>query len=129
LRATSWATALRDNVKSEVLVIASSPKSGSVRDGASLNFAGLLPGTMAIDSTCSSASAACTAFTLAFTIDASGANTMSCSLSAGSISLTTVSSARVSGTFSGSGTCVPKTGAPSSFAVTTGVFDAAFAIF
>jgi hypothetical protein len=53
----------------------------------------------------------------------SGAAAWHCALTSGSVVVTSLSSARVRGSFSGSGSCLPSTGSPVAFTVTNGSFD------
>ncbi len=50
---------------------------------------------------------------------------MECTMTVGTITISSISSTRVSGTFSGTGTCTPGMQAGGSFTVTNGTFDTA----
>ena len=122
---TSWATGWKDNADGSVNVAANAATSSTAS-----NFFGIVinrqtVGTANIDPNCSSTSTtSCTDVILFIALNSSGNASFICALDAGSVTIATVSSSKVTGSFSGTGTCVAGTGtSTSAFAITNGSFD------
>lgn len=84
-------------------------------------------GTATIDQNCDpDTDANCTGFGVMFNLSQTGGTTgwIICGLLTGSATITSISSSRATGTFSGTGTCInADTQAEASFTVTNGTFD------
>jgi hypothetical protein len=111
----TWAAAIRDDANQTIDVAANIARPSNTSDNAVVHFPQLTPGTVTI------ANGAQVPVTFGRT--QSGTVDRSCSLTSGSVVVTSVSGIRARGTFSGTGTCVGTTGGPAAFTVTNGSFD------
>lgn len=117
-----WAAGTSDAATQIIDAIAVVPKTSTTWDFAVVSIGRLTVGSSTINSSCTATQ--CTGVTIAFgTTQNSTSFQFVCSLASGTVAITSVSSTRVVGTFSGSGTCVTLTGASSAFTVTNGSFD------
>jgi hypothetical protein len=124
--ATSWATGFVDGA--ETFIAASRPRSGVLVDLVLLRFGLTTTGTETIDPACNiDGTPACNGMDLSLNFNGNGDTAdFFCSLTSGTIVVTSVSGGRAQGTFSGNGQCQPGTGgAPSAFSVSNGTFDVA----
>jgi len=124
-QSTTWSTGWKDNADGSTNVASNVAVTSTVA-----NFFGIVinrqtTGTATIDPNCQSTNTtACTDVILFIGFNAnSGAFNFVCALESGSVVIATISASKVTGTFSGTGTCVSSTGAPSTFTITNGSFD------
>jgi hypothetical protein len=119
-----WATGTTDNTNQTILIGAAVPRSGSTWDVASIQLAGQTTGTKTIDPNCGASK--CTEVLMDFGATQSETNfQLACTLTTGTVVVTSLSSSHVAGTFSGSGTCFSSAGNTTPFTVTNGAFDVA----
>lgn len=121
--ATAWAAALLAlSSSTSIDVISAIPRSTTTWDLASVELGQQTIGTFQINtSTCTSV---CNAVVVEFGMNANGSTfTYICTLTTGTITLTSKSSTRIVGSFSGSGTCITSTGVSSAHTITNGTFD------
>jgi hypothetical protein len=124
LETSTWAAGERDEANQELIVGASVPRNSTTHDLVTLSVARLSAGSSTI-STCSSNSCTGMSLLVAASNTTSGYDT-ACFLSTGTVTISSISNSRATGTFSGTGQCIPLSGAsPSSFTVTGGTFDVA----
>ena len=116
-----WAAAHRDATTQSIVVSAAIPRTSSTWDIAAVNLERLTVGSNTFDSSCT---AQCPFVGVSFgaTLDAASYQFV-CLLTSGTVAITSVSSTRVVGTFSGTGDCGDSTGVSSAFTVTSGSFD------
>jgi hypothetical protein len=112
----TWAAAARDNSAQSIAIAAHIARPSNTSDEIAIDFPQLTPGTVTV------ANGAGVGIT--FGRPQTGNPAWSCALASGSVTVTSVSSTRISGTFSGSGGCVSASGSPAAFTVTNGSFDA-----
>jgi len=126
LETATWAAGERDAANQVLDVVASAPRNSTSHDLVGVSIARLTVGSSTI-TTCNSN--VCTGMTLIV----SASNTTSgydtaCYLTTGTVTISSISSTRATGTFSGTGECQALSGGgPSSFTVTGGTFDVALA--
>ena len=117
-----WAAGVRDDAKQAIVVVGTVPKTSTTWDLAVIEITRLTVGSNTINSSCTAA--LCTGVSVAFgTNQASNSFTLVCLLTTGTVAISSVSSTRATGTFSGSGSCVSMTGTVSAITVTGGSFD------
>jgi hypothetical protein len=123
--ATTWALGFKDATDNSTNVAANIPKPGTTSDLATITVKGQATGTFSIDVNCLvTGTSTCNDVTLITGQDASGQTFSNlCSLTAGSITVSALSSTSATGTFSGSGLCFTSAGAPSTWVVTNGSFN------
>jgi hypothetical protein len=111
----TWAAGTRNDASQSIDVEGYVAHPSSTHDYVHVHFPQLTAGTVTVanDATVS----------IVFGQPQTGAATWYCTLTSGSVVLTSLSSARVRGSFSGSGSCLPSTGSPVAFTVTDGSFD------
>ena len=112
----------------EIFLGGSRPRSGGLVDLAVLRISRTTAGTESIDASCDSdGPAACTGMFLFLNFNGNGdTGDFFCGLTSGTIVVTSATSNRAQGTFSGAGQCVAGTGgAITAFTVTNGSFDVA----
>ena len=115
-QAATWAAGTRDDASQSIDVEGYVAHPSSTHDYVHLHFPQLTPGTVTI--------ANGAAVDIAFGQPQAGTATWYCFLTSGSVVVTSLSSARVRGSFSGSGICLPAaSGSPVAFTVTNGSFD------
>ena len=123
---TSWAVGYTD--LGETYVVASRPRTGGLVDLAILRIQRTTTGTEPIDASCDvDGSTACSGMMFSLNFNGNGdTGDFFCFLSSGSVVVTEMSSNRIKGTFSGSGSCTAGSGGtPAAFTVTNGSFDVA----
>jgi hypothetical protein len=120
-----WATGLRDSANVTIDVVASLPRSVTTRDIVIMSIPRLTTGSSTVDVNC--VGTACASFIVDFGSANTGEGTFVqlCVLTTGTLALTTVSSSRATGTFSGTGDCFSPTIVTTAFTVTGGTFDVA----
>lgn len=119
-----WAAGFRDDQENQIGVVASRPRTGGQFDLALLSIERVTPGTSTINvNTCD---VDCTDLVVIFNTNQSGTSSQEvyCFLETGSVTVASVSSSRISGTFSGSGTCGTVQGTEAAFTVSNGSFNA-----
>ncbi|HXG70972.1 MAG TPA: hypothetical protein VNJ04_10230 [Gemmatimonadaceae bacterium] len=122
LGTSPWAAGVRDDAKQAILVLGTVPKTSTTWDLAVVGITRLTVGSNTINSSCTAA--LCTGVTVAFGANqASSSFTLLCPLTTGTVTISSVSSTRATGTFSGSGSCITMSGSSSAFTVTGGTFD------
>jgi hypothetical protein len=121
---TSWAVGGVSTADNQVVVVASVPKTSTTWDQIVIGIDRSTTGTSTISSSCSDEDS-CTGVFVTFGSNQSGtAFANFCTLTSGTITITALSSTNVTGTFSGTGTCISSFGAtPTNFTVTNGVFN------
>lgn len=122
---TTWAMGFKDATDNSTNIAANIPKTGSTSDVAVITVKGQATGTFNIDVNCfDTSSSTCNDVALLIGQSSNGQTFSNiCTLSSGSITISTLSSTNAVGTFSGSGTCVTSAGAISAWAVTNGSFN------
>lgn len=123
--ASEWAAGFRSDADQESGAVAIVPKANARYDMSILAIDGVTTGSRSIDVDCAPDSdSGCTGFALLFNAsdnpDATG--TIFCGLTAGSVTVTTLTTTRLAGTFQGSGSCATDT-SEGSFTVSNGSFD------
>jgi hypothetical protein len=117
-----WAVGLRDDSQGEVIVEASKPRTSTSHDVVVLFITRTTVGSSSVDcgqNTCAD---------LFFDFDAdnsTGDAQQSCFLTSGTLAISTITTSRVTGTFSGTGACFDVGGGSASFTVNSGTFDVA----
>ena len=124
-QSTTWSTGWKDNADGSTNIASNVAVTSTLS-----NFFGIIinrqtAGTATIDPNCTSTNTtACTDVVLFIGFTAASGNfTSVCALESGSVVIATISATKVTGTFSGTGTCVTSTGTPSTFTITNGSFD------
>lgn len=123
---TTWAAGYLQ--AGEMFVGGSRPRSAGLVDLALLRVGRTTTGSETIDADCNiDGTAACNGMILFLNFNGNGdTGDFFCGLTSGTITVTSASSGRARGTFSGGGECVAGTGgASSAFTVTNGTFDVA----
>jgi hypothetical protein len=113
--ASTWAAGTRDDASQSIDVEGYIAHPSGTHDYAHVQFPQLTPGTVTVANGAS--------VTIVFGQPETGTATWYCTLTSGSVVVTSLSSNRVRGSFSGSGTCVPASGSPVALTVTDGSFD------
>jgi hypothetical protein len=122
----SWAAADVDAAAGETDIIASVPVTASTWNQAVITIDRTTVGNSTISSSCSAAN--CTSVTVIFGTNAGfTSDTYECELTTGTVNISSITSATVTGSFSGTGSCFNSLGAQSNFTVTSGVFSAGVA--
>ena len=106
-------------------VVANVPTTGGLSNLMVVTFKGQTAGTGTISGTCSSSSTvSCNDVFFEIGQSAGGSSySYLCFTTSGTVTVTSISSTNVTGSFSGSGSCVTPTGATSAFVVTNGTFN------
>ena len=117
-RTMPWAAGQRD--ASAVFVDAAMPRSATTYDIVFLQINRTTPGSESID-----IGAADVVILLGALVSGTGQPLQTCALDAGTVAITAITSVRATGTFSGTGTCLPSAGGSAAFTVTNGAFDVA----
>ena len=119
---SAWAMGSRDDQNDAIGVIALTPRETQRYDMVLIAIPRVSPGSATIDQNCTGS--ACALLTVEF-----GASTEDsefsqfCVLNTGSIAIASISDSRVSGSFSGTGTCTDDAGTTTTFGVTSGSFN------
>jgi hypothetical protein len=119
---SAWAMGSRDDQNDVIGVIALAPRESGRYDMVVLAVPRVAPGSATIDANCSGP--ACAVVTVEFGLSEEDSDfSHLCFLDAGTVAISAISDTRVSGSFSGTGTCTDDTGATTSFGVTSGSFS------
>jgi hypothetical protein len=119
---TPWATGNVYTTSGYTDITASLPKTSSTWDNAAVTINRTTTGTNNISASCVSGSN-CTGVSISFGTTASGGYAFVCSLSSGTVTISSISSSNATGTFSGTGNCFSSGGVQSSFTLTNGTFN------
>lgn len=117
-----WAVGGADDTEGTLVVTAVRAQGNGDFDQLVLTIPRLTPGGATIE-TCTTADCAALAFTLGSNEDNLLSYNFVCTLTTGTLTLTTISSIRATGSFSGTGTCVDGSENQSNFIVNGGSFD------
>jgi hypothetical protein len=121
----SWSAGFRDDVETQLGALGVRARGGGRYDMMVIGISRLTVGSASVEADCDpSLGDACSGF--AFLVDISEADDQFqfiCAATTGSLSITSISSSRAEGTFTGSGSCVNDTFQLSSFTVVNGTFD------
>jgi hypothetical protein len=113
--AVQWAAASRDNTNDGIDISARIPRASNTNDNILIFFP---------QQTTGSVDAGTEAIVIiGFGVNESGSATWLCGLDAGTVTVATISSTRVTGTFSGTGDCIASGGGAAAFTVTNGSFN------
>jgi hypothetical protein len=119
---SSWAAGGVDGT-AETDIIASVPRTSSTWDVAIITINRTTPGTSTISSSCTAN--VCTSVSVIFNASQDLLTSYSyfCTLTTGSVTISSASATNATGTFSGSGTCVNSADVESAFTITNGSFN------
>lgn len=117
----SWAAGYRDEQEGALVVEAVKPQSGGTYDLVAITIPRLTTGSSTIDINCTTSCAA--VIVLFRQNDSTQDFQFLCGLESGTLTISSISSTRAAGTFSGSGTCFDASFTQGSFSVTGGTFD------
>ncbi len=124
---TEWAVGFVDNAQGAVGAFAVIPKPNNRSDVAIIAIDRLTVGSESVSGECDPEAEECagTGFAVMFNAsdDGSDSDGTICGLISGTVALTGVSNSRITGTFSGTGTCVETGGAEGTFTVSNGTFN------
>jgi hypothetical protein len=125
--ATGYAVGGRDQTNTGTVVLASFPRTATTSDIVSLFIPRLTSGSSTVDVACVTTTCAGLSVTFGSANAGGGSFVQLCFLTTGTLTITTISSSRATGTFSGTGDCFSQTalGTTSAFTVTGGTFDVA----
>lgn len=124
-RSTTWATGWKVSANASTNVAANVARS-NLFDFASITIARQSTGSSAVDPNCTpSTTTACTDVILLVGADGTGKTDFFCQLTAGSVTIASMSASNVQGSFSGSGTCTQGVSpfATSTWVVSNGSFN------
>lgn len=125
--AASWAAGTRDDAANEVSVAGVRARGSNRYDLMVLGIRRVTVGSVTVDANCDPDSGqSCSGF--AFVLNASEADQnfdFVCVATTGSLAISSISSTRAEGTFTGSGSCFSAAGTQSNFTVTNGTFNVA----
>ncbi len=123
--ATTWAAGFKDSTDNSTTIAANIARTATTSDLAVISVKGQAIGTFSIDVNCVATNASTCNDVLLVTGQSASGQTFSnfCSLTAGSITISTLTSTKATGTFSGSGTCGSAVGASTPWVVTNGSFS------
>lgn len=122
---TTWAAGFKNASDNSTNIAGNIARTATTSDLAAITVKGQSTGTFTVDPNCvQSPTSTCNDLILV-TGWASGGQTFSssCLLTAGSITISTLSSTNAVGSFTGSGTCFTATGSSSAWVVTNGTFN------
>ena len=121
-----WAAGYVDAAINSTGVIGVVPKAANLVDLIGVVTARTTPGTSPVEATCDIEDS-CTGvfFWLGFHPDGDQFDNYMCNLTTGSVTISTISEARISGSFSGSGSCVSPSFVETPFTITNGTFSVA----
>jgi len=122
---TTWAAGFKEASDNSTNVAANVPRTSTTSDLTAITVKGQSTGTFNIDVNCVATGTSTCNDVVFLTAQAGGGTSFSnaCSLTAGSITVSTLSSTSAVGSFSGSGTCSTSTGTVSNWVVTNGTFN------
>jgi hypothetical protein len=122
---TSWAAGARDDDNDVLDVVSVRARGSGLFDDVFISIPRVTPGNVTVSSSCTAEYCA----EMAFTIGASTSSAVDfehfCELESGTLTITSISSTRATGTFSGIGVCFDDQINESNFAVSGGSFDVA----
>jgi hypothetical protein len=114
--ASTWAVGTRDEENEILTVAANFARSSNSFDDIVIDLPQLTTGTVTVANGAT--------IVMTFARNASGTTAAwDCALTSGSVTVTSLSGTRGRGSFAGTGSCFPPTGAPVAFTVTNGSFD------
>ena len=123
---TPWVAAGVDASTNYSTIIGVIPKSSTILDLFVIGLTRKTVGTSPIDAVCDDESTTCTGVFLFLGFDQNGDEyDYFCGLTSGTVSITSITDARVAGTFSGTGYCEDAEFAETPFAITNGQFSVA----
>jgi len=124
---TSWSVGARDNSDGFVTVLSVRARSGGLFDEVYMAIPRLTAGSATVD--VNNCTTDCAEFVFTIGAPTSGAVQWEyfCEMEAGTLTISTISSQRVTGTFSGIGVCTDDNLDDTNFAVSGGTFDVALA--
>lgn len=122
---TTWAIGFKNATDNSTNVAANIPKTTNVSDIAAISVKGQSTGTFSIDPACTvTKTSTCNDVSLFIGQNSStGTFGSVCTLTAGSIGISSLSSTNATGVFSGSGSCVSSAGSVSTWVVLNGTFN------
>ena len=124
---TDWATGFRDVSENSFVLISVQPTSGGVFNQVLINIPRLTTGSATVDVNCDSSTDNCAELAFLVGTNATGSTfQFLCGLETGTLTISTMTNTRATGTFSGTGTCFDDEANETSFAVSNGNFDVAF---
>jgi hypothetical protein len=120
-----WAAGSVDQTNNITIIGGSVPRTSATWDVTQVIATRTTVGTSPIASGCDDPEVLdCTGVIVFFGLNPNGDTfTRMCALSTGSVTISAISSTKITGTFSGTGLCFTPAGVTSSFTVTNGVFD------
>jgi hypothetical protein len=120
-----WAAGSVDQTSNFTIIGASVPKTSTTWDLTQVVATRTTVGTSPIAANCDDPEVMdCTGVMVFFGLNPNGDTfTRFCALSTGSVTISAISSTKITGTFSGTGTCFTPAGITSNFTVTNGIFD------
>jgi hypothetical protein len=122
LETQQWAVGARDEANGEIIVEALKPRTSTSHDVAVLFIPRLTVGSSSVD--CPQTT--CAGGFFDFDVNNStGDSQQTCFLATGTLTISTITSSRVTGTFSGTGSCVDASQNIAAFSVNSGTFDVA----
>jgi hypothetical protein len=117
-----WAVGARDDSQGEVIVEALKPRTSTSHDVVILFITRTTVGSSLVDC----GQNVCADLFFDFDVNNSSEDVQqSCFLASGTLNIATITSSRVTGTFSGTGSCFALGGGAASFTVSSGAFDVA----
>ncbi|MDQ2668728.1 MAG: hypothetical protein M3Z05_22430 [Gemmatimonadota bacterium] len=122
---TTWAAGFKDATDNSTNMAANITRTATTSDVAVISVKGQATGTFSIDVNCvATGTSTCNDVVFITGQSASGQTfNNACTLTAGSIMISALTSTRATGTFSGSGTCASSTGVETAWVVTNGAFS------
>lgn len=118
-----WAIGARDDENGVLGLTAVRAQGGGNFDQVVVTIPRLTPGSATIDADCAGADCAAFGFILGSHEDEIGSFEQSCVLTAGTLTIATISSSRATGSFSGFGICTSGSNVETDFTVNSGTFD------
>lgn len=122
----TWAAGWKDNSDNSTNVLANMPRTDGLSDVPAITINRQTAGAATINPNCiPTSTTSCNDVFFFIGADATGSSfTYLCTLTSGAITILSISSIKVTGTFSGAGSCLhASSGTTSAFAVTSGSFD------
>ncbi|MGH7636732.1 MAG: hypothetical protein ACREOK_03690 [Gemmatimonadaceae bacterium] len=118
-----WAIGARDDAEGVVGVTAVRAQGGGDFDQVLITIPRVTPGSATIEANCTDTDCAAFAFILGSHEDDILSFEQSCVLTAGTLTIATLSSSRATGSFSGFGVCTSGSNVDTDFTVSSGTFD------
>lgn len=122
---TTWAAGAKEASDNSTTILANLPRTSTTSDLTVIIVKAQTTGTFNIDLNCVETPTSTCSDVSFFVAQSGGGQTFTsgCSLTSGSITVTTLSSTKAVGSFSGSGICFTQAGATSAWVVTNGTFN------